>query len=680
MCVESTSSLDLTQRVREVLDLWLLTGKVHAEHLAALVERGISFYEHPLPEEQPLLLFRLFTSAMQREEVFLGRVLLHDFLSKTLLRSVQNQRVEEEPDRIALIAQDLESAYFLYQGRRTITEIGQNFQEEVLEGLADLYFGDEDPARGIHGTIQRMFTFTKSDFEPFPVYALPAFLAHELEQAVRTQLEQLLSEADFDRHRRTIGAAFAFFYGWPSDGRGTSDTQSFPIFLLRLATDYHIVPTAQLAHALGLDEPLTKEAVKKALDTSQYIEEELRALLKEALAQIHAEISQGNDKWLLGFIRRDHKLIELPPQPFFEALVAGVQLGPLIFAPNTTTQGTQAGIYCRLCMQATAMVREQHITFGVNAFRPHNYSVKTSERALTLCVKCAVSAYIQQRVLGSKQKRAKNPVDTRPQIPHRYMMIFHHGQHNERETQELAAKIDAILSLLASFKQREDNEASFFSLERIREELTKRVQRRTVLQPDSEQMLLELLSDESLVPSLDMCLSMASKVQAQIVALGMGADRLLVFILPQIESRYEKFTEFAQQRFSESRLAIFTFLALLQRLCGCHGPYYFESVPRLGASAHFSKDDFYVHGKAEPSAPLLTHYSVVVNFARRIAKRQDGHSLLADWILLAERIEADPFAMLSEIGGRVLTERNTTLRACRGINVHYHLYKLVEPF
>jgi len=40
-------------------------------------------------------------------------------------------------------------------------------------------------------------------------------------------------------------------------------------------------------------------------------------------------------------------------------------------------------------------------------------------------------------------------------------------------------------------------------------------------------------------------------------------------------------------------------------------------------------------------------------------------------------VQEKAFALL---GGRVLTERNTTLRACRGINVHYHLYKLVEPF
>jgi hypothetical protein len=655
---ESGMGLLLVPRLREVLDLWHLAGSVSAEHLAGLVANGVSFYEQPILEGPPLMLFRLFSPASSREEVFLGSVLLHDYLSKALVRVIEAHGTWEKAGRIALIAQDLESAYYVYQGRSTFAEIARGFQREALDSLADLYFGDEDPARGIHGQLMRMFTFTKSDFEPFPVYALPAFLARELEQAVRTQLEWLLSEADFARYRRTIGATFSFFYGWPSDGRGTSDTQSFAVFLLHLATDYQLVSASQLAHALGLGgEAMTKEAIKKALDTDQYIVAELRALLKEALARIQGEIDQGNERWLLGFIRKDRKLIALPPQSFVEALVAGVQLGPFIFtASNAPTPASpqdrrqqNASMHCRLCMKATAMVREQHITFGVNAFRFHNFSAKASGKAPTLCVRCAVSSYLQQRVLGSKQKRAKNPGETRPQIPQRYMMIFHYGHHSDRDAQMLAAKIDAILTLLASFKQRRDDEKSFFSLEDIREELARRVQDRTTLRLENEEMLLDLFADERLIPSLDMCFSMATGVQAQVIALGTGANRLLVLILPQIESEYKEAAEFVQRRFSESRLAIFTFLALLQMLCGCHGPYYFESVPRLGAASNFRADGFYVHGKAEPSGPLLTRYSAVVNFARRIAKYRKGHSLLADWILLAERIEANPFGMLSEV-------------------------------
>jgi hypothetical protein len=649
---ESGMALLLVPRLREILDLWHLAGSVSAEHLADLVAKGVSFYEQPILEGPPLMLFRLYSPVSSREEVFLGSVLLHDFLSKALIRVIEAHGTWEKVGRIALIAQDLESAYYVYQGRRAFAEISCDFQREALDSLADLYFGDEDPARGIYGQLTRMFTFTKSDYEPFPVYALPVFLARELEQAVRTQLERLLSEADFARYRRTIGATFSFFYGQTSGGSG--DAQSFSTFLLHLATDYQLVSASQLEHALGLGgEALTKEVIKKALDAGQYIEAELRTLLKKTLERIQAEIDQGNDKWLLGFIRKDRKLIPLPQQSFVEALVAGVQLGPLVFASNATTQAaSHASMPCRLCMQATATVREQHITFGVNAFRFHNHRAKAFEKAPTLCVRCAVSAYLQQRVLGSKQKRVKKPGETRPQIPQRYMMIFHYGQHDDMDTQLLEAKIDTLLTLLASFKQRRDGEKTFFSLEGIREELTRRVQGRTgrTLQgPESEEMLLELFADEQLIPSLDICLSLATGVQAQVIALGTGANRLLVFVLPQIESGYEEAAEFAQRRFSESRLAVFTFLALLQKLCGCHGPYYFESVPRLGAASSFRADDFYVHGKAEPSGPLLTHYSAVMNFARRIAKYRKGHSLLADWILLAERIEADSFGMLSEI-------------------------------
>lgn len=664
MCDESGSAPSLVQTICEVLVRWHLTEVVSADPLAALVAKGVSSYELALPEGSPLMLFRLFSPATRREEVFLGDVLLHDFLSKAVIRAIGTRSAgEEAADRIALVAQDLESTYYLYRGQSTFAEIARGFQREALACLADLYFGKEDPIRGIHGEFARMFTFTKSDFEPFPVYALPAFLAREFERAVRAQLERLLSETDFARQRRTIGAAFAFFYGQTSGGKG--DAQSFSTFLLHLTTDYQVIPASQLAHALGLDlEALSKEEIKKALDADQYIEVELRALLAEALRRIQNEIDHGNDDWLLGFIIKDHKLIPLSPQHFLESLVAGFQLGPLVLAPAVPAQATaSASLHCRLCTQRPAVVREQHITFGPHAFRFHNHRAKSREKEPTLCVRCAVSAYLQQRVLGSKQKWAKKPGEKRPQIPQRSMMIFHYGQHDEQGTRLLAAKIDALLALLASFKERRDGEKSFFSLEFIREELARRVQGRTLVdvettwEQESEEMLLELLADEKLVPSLDVCLSMAPDVQSQVIALGMGVARLLVFILPQLVSGYEEAVDFAQQRFSESRLAVFTFLALFQRLCGCDGPYYFESVPRLGPMPGVHAGVFFVHGKAEPTGPLLTHYSAVVNFARRIAKYRQGHSLLADWILLAERIEADPFGMLSEV------LRRTPLRA-----------------
>jgi hypothetical protein len=105
---------------------------------------------------------------------------------------------------------------------------------------------------------------------------------------------------------------------------------------------------------------------------------------------------------------------------------------------------------------------------------------------------------------------------------------------------------------------------------------------------------------------------------------------------------------FIPKRFSHSRLAAFTLLALLRKLCGCNGPYYFQSVPTL-APGGFDTNTFYVQGKAENADAVLQRYSAIVNFARRVAKYREGHSLLADWILLAERLEEDPLGVFSEV-------------------------------
>jgi len=86
----------------------------------------------------------------------------------------------------------------------------------------------------------------------------------------------------------------------------------------------------------------------------------------------------------------------------------------------------------------------------------------------------------------------------------------------------------------------------------------------------------------------------------------------------------------------------------LRKLCGCDGPYYFQSAPTL-APGGFDANTFYVQGRAENADEAIRHYSAIVNFARLVAKYREGHSLLADWILLAERLEEDPLGVFSKV-------------------------------
>lgn len=653
MCREPL--LSVAQAIHEALVRWGIADDVSEQHLASLVQDGVSASSVPCPEGgAPVWLFRFFSPVSQREEVFLGNVLLNDFLSKTLVRTIEACGL----GRIALIANDLESSYYLYQGNATVPDIAAAFQQYVLESLSDLYFGKEDPERGLHGTFERMFTFTRKEVEPFPVYTIPTFLARDLERAVRAYLLKVLSGNAFAAHRETVAIALAFFYGQTSGGRkdketgeGVGDAQSPATFLVRLVKTYRLLPATRLAQALGLDaKALSKEEVKQVLDDRNHWDGEalelLRALYSDVLAALSAQIDQGNEEWLLGFISgkgepEEGKLINLPRQAFFQTITAGAHLGPVTLAFQATSgPSTSPQMACRLCMQGMPVVRLQQVTFGEDALGFHNQKRNVAEKGAAVCAKCALSAYLQQRVLGSKPKKSSKLGEHPPQIPHRSMMIFHRGRHASQDAGKLAEKIDAVVDLLSSLKNQKNVKINAFSAEAIRKEVAKRV---------GEGVPEDLLDmDEALLPGLATWSFVPAERRAEVIVLGAPSFPLLVLIIPQFEAEKKDSQDLTQRHFSESRLMVFTFLALFQRLCGCDGPYYFQSAPRLRAD-HLDPSVFYVGGKAQQSTLVLTHYSAVANFARRLAKPRPDHSLLADWILLAERIEAQPYPMLSDI-------------------------------
>jgi hypothetical protein len=200
-----------------------------------------------------------------------------------------------------------------------------------------------------------------------------------------------------------------------------------------------------------------------------------------------------------------------------------------------------------------------------------------------------------------------------------------------------------------------------FSLEAMRDELSRRAKEREALSlPDEkssspDDYLAALISDDGSVPGLDILAQAPQMERAQVLALGSGEYRLIVFILPRLHPGREEAMDFLNSRLSRSSLAAFTLLALLRKLCGCNGPYYFQSAPTLRPGG-FDPDTFYVRGKAVSARDVIKRYSSIANFARKVCKRRDGHSRVADWILLAEKLEEDPMGIVSDI------LRNSSLR------------------
>jgi hypothetical protein len=129
---------------------------------------------------------------------------------------------------MALLANDLENYYYLYHGRAVLEEVAEAFQQEVLHSLPDLYFGDEDPGRGIYGDVGRMLTFYKSNIEPFPAFAVPCPLLPELLGKVNEKLRQLVG--DSGTNINIILAILSFFYA-----RDGAEMQSFS----RLSSSSH---------------------------------------------------------------------------------------------------------------------------------------------------------------------------------------------------------------------------------------------------------------------------------------------------------------------------------------------------------------------------------------------------------------------------------------------------------
>jgi len=625
----------VAQAANEALGRWGMSGTISGDTISSLVADGAAYWEHSLPDSSHLALIRLFSPVVRREEVFLGNVLLNDFLSKTLSRVVEQKGL----GRMALLANDLESYYCLYQGRAALQEVAEGFQQEVLTSLPALYLGDEDPGRGIYGDVGRMLTFYKSNIEPFPAFSVPRFLLPELLGKVNEKLRQLVR--DSGTNINIILAILSFFYA-----RDGAEMQSFHAFLRRAMNDGLLAADAVRAvFALNPGEDFDKDVFTERKKSQVIDRAQLQVAIEGFLSNVEQQLAKGPAENLAANLAS--KMLALSTERMAGVLVQGVQLGFLSLGGRQEKEG---GWPCRFCGADAAIIVEKNITAGFGAGRFYNQSPKQQPFEQALCGRCGISSYLMTKLLGMHSARPQPKGKDFP-VPKQYNLVFHYGHHDEAETQRLAAMIDDLFDLIGSFRQRAQEEKRFFSVEYIREEVAKRAAERQAageVPSSEEEAFAALIADDAMAPGLETLGHMRTDVQAQVLPLGVGHYRLLVFVLPQLQPGSKEGLDFVQRRFSRSRLAAFTLLALLRKLCGCDGPYYFQSVPTL-APGCFDANTFYVQGKAENADEALRRYSAIVNFARRVAKYREGHSLLADWILLAERLEEDPLGMVSDI-------------------------------
>lgn len=626
---ETTLSI-FHKSVREVLTKWQLPIEPWATTVAGQISKGTLQWQQRLEDGRFLYLLRVYAPVIPREEVFLGNILLNDFLFKAVTSAAQRIGLEQ----FASVANDLESAYFLACGHLNLDKLNTTYGEILSQQLPDLYFADEDLTHGTHGLFNTMLTFYKANIEPFPVFAIPLTLLPSLLQRVAKWIRVISSEegvkalADVDhlpddvaasRRINVILSLLTFFFCL--DG---AEMQSFHKFLLNGMEDGRF-PTRLVKRAFNFSEHQTfsKAEFDKAKKDGAGIDFlALEQAVVHFLNKVEADLSTESnlERFYVGQKMLPHTVSEV-----VTSLTANMQIGYTTLIPPSRLKINSAGVPCRLCGQRIADIQECHIIGGLNTGKRFNQSLKrNSER---FCISCSLSAYLVNKRLGMQ-------FDGGFPVPKLYNVIFHYGQHSDTEQIVFQYQLDYL------FEHTKEAEKTVpqmrQDLKAIRQKFTR------------EEILEDLFGDEYWSEtSLSVATQVDTSAKAQVLVLGAGFYRLFTFILPQFRHGSKEGIDFVQKRFSKSRLGAFILLALLRGLCGCDGPYFYQSVPQL--SGGIELDIFYVQDRPEMASDILRKYGAIVNFARQVSLYRQGHSVLADWVLLAERLLEDPLGVFSDV-------------------------------
>lgn len=652
---------DAIQRLG-VQDL-IKTGRV-----AENVLRQVVYWEQPLQNGEKLLFLRFFSPVVRREEVFLGNILFNDFLSKAFARAITNEGL----GRAEVVANDLENYYFLIRSASDVEQMIAAFRNEVERSLPELFFGNQERSRGIYGNLDTMLAFEKANVEPFPVFIMPKSFEERLEKSVRKSLLQKIRNNSMDRNPTSVLANLAFFYSHEG-----SEMQSPYLFLARLGLRYGVLDPDDLREALNIDkeEVLSDEAaVKGMIEDSlkqkggrNFSSSHLRLLLEKVVIKLSEKVDLDPEHWRMPYIRS--KFLAHDVSKLTDAMISALTIGYKMFV---AARQNKDYISCRVCGNSEPEAEDKSILMGQNTHRFHNQSGKQKDREEPkACLRCATCSYLMVKLLGSEAVG-------QPQVPKTYNLVFHYGKHSDSEVEQLIYGIDLIWSLVRSHSHAEiirrkvakqirelqakyEREKNTKNKGSLSEEILHKKEELKGIQDniaEVEENIFEVcpwLRDmgASPVPAENFFLDVLSnlqlsesKVERHILGLGMGGYRMILFILPQIR-RDTKGQDFAQRRFSNSRLTLTPFLAFLRELCGCDGPFYYQSLPRLTPDA-FQRNMFYIHNEQISVEKAQKEYEIVTQLAWKLVKGY-GSDALEDKVVLAEMLIKDPLGKFAAV-------------------------------
>jgi hypothetical protein len=406
--------------------------------------------------------------------------------------------------------------------------------------------------------------------------------------------------------------------------------QSFHKFLVNAIDDGRLPKDTTLkAFGLQSNETFSKEHFNDAKKDSKKIDfEAIENALASGLRLIDDKLKNNRVSEVAPY--QTKKMLSATLEQTVLNITTGLQLGYVTL--NPIYQGEFA---CRFCGNQEALIQECHIIGGINTGRGFNQSVRKTDNRF--CVRCALAAYLSVKRLGMQ-------FDGGFPIPKLYNLFFHYGQHSDLDIKIIQRQIDLLVQHAKNTQQ------TLVELNVMVNDL--RVEMQHIVQPMEDAELDTILSNlpaisEWAEPAREVLAQLQQDTITEILPLGLGNYRLFVFILPQLRSGGKETLDFVQKRFSASRLASFTLIAMLRNLCGCRGPFYFQSLPKL--IIDIEDGIFYVQNRIEHVDDALRKYGAIVNFARRVSLYRKGHSLLGDWILLAEKLLADPLGIYTDI-------------------------------
>jgi hypothetical protein len=519
----------------------------------------------------------------------------------------------------------------------------------VKTRLPELFFGREDPERGVHGNPENMFNFVNSFIEPYPVFAVPSFLAENLYEIIvqvlsdRIENDPLMSSNNtkVTWQLRNTQATFAFFFGRTADNRG--DVPGFAGFLFRLVDVYMVLSEEEVVEALRLEE-FSKNSIKDAFDKATLDEEKTRNLFRKLVQRLQEEKAADatpKESWFLPYIRESEKLLDTSPEEYLDCVLDVSALG---FAPLGEAERGE-GLVCRVCGAQVGPVGEKNILLGISVGKFHNQSGNIGKGA-RICPRCALFSFLNTKLFGMTSA-GKFPV------PSKENSIFHYGNHTEDAFRRLEALANRTLELTRRFAEirrtvSEDNrklkeaERTVLDASWQKDKLTELASGESSVKDKAtvHTTLVELLFDKLDVEQV--MSQMRINGDVRVFSLGAGSRRLMVFALPHFRDELE----LAHRRFSRSRSMVFSLMAFLSGLCGCDGPYFFQGKPRLEASG--SHGVFYIRDRDYDSERYRRLYETLSTFAHRAVGGTPSDALKGR-LKLAVELEETPLATFDSV-------------------------------